>query len=269
MLILVYAGANGTGKSTLFTFLKEELDLPFINSDMIAKDYFGHITDEEERYRQHAMPFAEKLKKELMKHGKDFSFETVLSHSSKIEYLYDAKKQGYEIYSIFIGTDDPAINIIRVQNRVSNGGHNVPEEKIIDRYYRTMDNLPELLNLSEEAVILDNSKNRPIEVFYKSEGKYYLLKRNVPNWVNQYILKPLKEKGYLIEYPRYLYVLSEGSLIKFVKHAALRLPKHNISTSKPKIAKLEHEISETQTKKQKKIIEGKVPLKKQEDEQEE
>jgi len=40
MLILVYAGANGTGKSTLFTFLKEELDLPFINSDMIAKDYF-------------------------------------------------------------------------------------------------------------------------------------------------------------------------------------------------------------------------------------
>lgn len=249
MLILVYAGPNGTGKSTLFSFLNKELDLPFINPDMIAKEYFGHITDEEERYRQYAIPFAEELRKELMSHGKAFSFETVLSHKSKIEYLHDAREQGYEIYSVFIGTDDPNINIRRVKNRVFNGGHNVPEIKIINRYYRTMNNLPELLNLSEEAVILDNSGDRPIEVFCKSAGQYYLLEHHVPKWVNQYIIKPLTEKGYITEYPSYLDdVPCEESLIEVVKKINWNLKSME---RKPRIVKL---------------IKGKGPLKKRADE---
>lgn len=60
-----------------------------------------------------------------------FSFETVMSHPGKINFLQVAKQKGFKAYLYFVATDDPAINISRVQNRVQKGGHSVPKHKIV------------------------------------------------------------------------------------------------------------------------------------------
>lgn len=274
MYIILYAGANGAGKSTIVDILNEELNLPFINPDMIAREYFSHVADEIERYTQYAMPLAEKLRKELVMHGKDFSFETVLSNPSKIDFLYTAKDQGYDIYSLFIGTSDPSINIGRVKNRVAKGGHDVPKDKIIERYYRVMKNLPELLNLSEEAVVLDNSGNRIIPILYKSsQGNYYLLdnKENcdIPEWINEYIINPMRQSGYLKENPSFLDIeLEEGSLFGLVKTATEKVVQNN-SNMKQGIDEWKREISEVRRGEvNKESIDVTAPIKGPKDEQE-
>ena len=201
MLVVIYAGANGAGKSTLFSTLDKQLDLPFINPDMISQELFSSILDEESRFKNYAIPYAEQLKQTLIDNSEDFSFETVLSHISKIDFLKDVKNKGYEVYSVYIGTDDPKINVSRVEYRVANGGHPVPVDKTISRYYRSMENLVELLKVSDEAVILDNSTDKYIELIYKHENSFFLASDDpLPSWANTYIIEPLKEHN-LIETP--------------------------------------------------------------------
>lgn len=198
MFILVCAGPNGSGKSTLINKVIEELDLYFVNPDMIAEAYYGHIENVVERYTKYAMPKAEEIRRDRILLGEDFAFETVLSDFRKIDSLLESKENGYDIYSIFVGTNDPSINIERVSKRVAEGGHDVPQDKIISRYYKSMENIPELLNLSEEAVIVDNSKDCPFHVLYKTDGEYYIMQNNAPpEWINRFILEPMKDKGYL------------------------------------------------------------------------
>jgi predicted ABC-type ATPase len=69
--------------------------------------------------------------------NKSFSFETVMSHSSKIDEISTVVDLGYTAYLYFVCIDSPEVNVSRVNNRVEKGGHKVPEDKIVNRYYRT------------------------------------------------------------------------------------------------------------------------------------
>jgi predicted ABC-type ATPase len=79
------------------------------------------------------------LRLKLMERRRSFTFETVMSHPSKVELLARAQEAGYRTYLYFIATDDPDINVSRVRTRVRQGGHAVPEQKIAPRYYRSLD----------------------------------------------------------------------------------------------------------------------------------
>ena len=70
------------------------------------------------------------LRQKLLEQKISFTLETVMSHRSKIDLLVRAQRLGYRTYLYFVATDDPAINISRVRNRVLQGGHAVPEEKL-------------------------------------------------------------------------------------------------------------------------------------------
>jgi len=52
--------------------------------------------------------------------------------------MKQAVEQGYKVYLYFVSTESPYINIFRVAARKAKGGHNVPEDKIISRYYRSL-----------------------------------------------------------------------------------------------------------------------------------
>lgn len=65
--------------------------------------------------------------------------------------------EGYRVISVFVGTDSPEINISKVEKRVSEGGHDVPKEKIRERYAKSMRNLPLLSEVSDEIYVYDNS----------------------------------------------------------------------------------------------------------------
>ncbi len=54
------------------------------------------------------------IRQELLNGTKTFSFETVMSHSSKVETLKKAKAAGFKTYLYFISTKSADINVQRV-----------------------------------------------------------------------------------------------------------------------------------------------------------
>ena len=97
----------------------------------------------------------------LVKSHKDFTFESVLSTDRNLKLLQEAKEQGYEIHAVFVLTNNPYINVKRVKSRVKAGGHDVPEEKTISRYEKSLRNLSRLIRIADHTRVIDNSGDKP------------------------------------------------------------------------------------------------------------
>ena len=97
------------------------------------------------------------MREENLKAGNDFSFETVMSHKDKIEFIRKANKSGYHSYLYFICTDDVRVNLERVRSRVKEGGHSVPTDKIKSRYFRSLELLYDALTVCYKSYLFDNS----------------------------------------------------------------------------------------------------------------
>ena len=102
---------------------------------------------------------ADFLRQKLLEKRVSFSFETVMSSPDKVELLKLAQQLGYRTYLYFIATDDPAINVARVKARVNLGGHDVPEGKIVSRYWRSLDLLMDAVRHTNQAYLFDNSRH--------------------------------------------------------------------------------------------------------------
>jgi len=154
--IFLIAGGNGAGKSTFYYHYLQPRGIPFINADLIAKQ---EHPDNPEKWSYIAARKAEKLRQSSLDKGASFCFETVFSHPSKIDFLAKAKGLGYEIILIYIHLENASLNQARVAQRVSQGGHSVPAEKIISRIPRTMQNIKRALPLTDTTMIFDNSND--------------------------------------------------------------------------------------------------------------
>jgi len=126
----------------------------------------------------------------LMQKAQSFSFETVMSSADKIELFKKAKKLGYKTYLYFIATESPEINISRVKYRVSQGGHNVPEDKIISRYERSLDLLSQAIRTSWRSYIFDNSGAKEFLLAEAQDGKIIEIKtEKLPAWFDKFVIK--------------------------------------------------------------------------------
>jgi predicted ABC-type ATPase len=135
---------------------------------------------------------ADFIRQKLLALHSPFTFETVMSSPDKVEVLRHAKRFGYRNYLYFVATEDPLINVSRVKQRVKMGGHNVPEDKIIDRYYRTLDLLIPAIKQTNRAYIFDNSGANHVWLAEILEGKTVESKlENQPNWFKKYVLDRL------------------------------------------------------------------------------
>lgn len=142
---------------------------------------------------------ADFIRQKLLEARKSFTFETVMSSYDKIELLKLAKKFGYRNYLYYVATSDPVINISRVKNRVSLEGHNVPEDKIISRYHRSLGYLKDAVKLTDRAYIFDNSSSQKTWICEITNGKDVDVKVDiVPKWVYIYLLD-VKEKNHNVE----------------------------------------------------------------------
>ena len=154
-VLVMIAGPNGSGKTTLTERLRAAgFDLgEYINADDISVGLAGDSAD----VSREAQRLAEERRQSCLARGVSFSFETVMSHPSKIALLHQARALGYFIQLFFVGVEDPRINVDRVAQRVALGGHDVPIDRIIHRYERTMALLPEAIHASDRTVLFDNS----------------------------------------------------------------------------------------------------------------
>jgi predicted ABC-type ATPase len=105
----------------------------------------------------HASVIADFVRHQLLHSRKSFTFETVMSDPSKIEFMRKARANGYRTYLYFVSTESPEININRVEIRVKEGGHAVKPEKIRLRYDRCLALLPQAILETDRAYIFDNS----------------------------------------------------------------------------------------------------------------
>jgi len=152
--IWILAGGNGAGKSTFYDIALAPHGVKLINADLIAKVI---NPDAPEAVSYEAAGLAEKIRSALLQQGTSFCFETVFSHPSKIDFIAKAKALGYEVILVYIHLASPQLNEARVHQRVSEGGHNVPPEKIHSRIPRTIQHIKTIIPLVDEARLLDNS----------------------------------------------------------------------------------------------------------------
>jgi predicted ABC-type ATPase len=129
----------------------------------------------------------------LINTGKSFSYETVMSHSSKVKELKAAKKKGFKTYLYFVCTDAPEINIERVKDRINKGGHRVNTDKITSRYPQTLKNLYPALKNCDRAFLFDNSGKKHELIAEMLNGKLQLKVNKPPNWFKTSVLKYLTD----------------------------------------------------------------------------
>jgi len=156
--LLVVAGPNGSGKTTVTGRLRRDQwseGVEYLNPDDIARERFGDWNSES-AIRSAAIWTTER-RELLLRQGAGIAVETVFSAPDKVDFLYRAKALGYFVRFFFISTEDPRINAARVADRVMQGGHTVPIEKIVNRYVKSMGNLAAAVALADRVYLFDNS----------------------------------------------------------------------------------------------------------------
>jgi predicted ABC-type ATPase len=205
--MIVIAGPNGSGKSTIIDALRKEVAFPacYINADEIAKSLRSPYPEKEilqdceaianhcdnrfdadtvmehlragvlndDTRNHYAAILAEIRRRRAIRQRKSFAFETVMSTPAKLALLNAASKAGYHVDLVFITTQNPRINELRVNNRVQSGGHPVETAKIFERYHRAMELLPSALDLAHTARVYDNSYGHQILIFEKKNQSHH------------------------------------------------------------------------------------------------
>ncbi len=132
------------------------------------------------------------LREQLLAQRMSLTLETVMSHPSKVALLEKAQALGYRTYLYYIATEDPTINVHRVRYRVEQqGGHSVPEEKIVSRYYRSLGLLMEAIRRTNRVYLFDNSGENEHRTWIAevTDGRVLELKTDrVPAWFKRAVL---------------------------------------------------------------------------------
>lgn len=186
-LIVALAGANGAGKSTFYHAHLKAAGLRFVNTDVLSRELkIGPYK---------AAEMADLLRRELVTQRESFVFETVFSDpvGDKLAFLKDAAMAGYTVILCFIGISGPEVSEQRVAMRVSQGGHDVPTDKLEARYPRIMANLRNALREVPHVWIFDNDDLRhPYRLLAIYEaGKVARLNKPIPRWLTK-VLDSLK-----------------------------------------------------------------------------
>jgi predicted ABC-type ATPase len=183
------AGPNGAGKTTLYRTLigPRYPGLPFVNAD----DYeAAHLQAEgnPRRRTELARAWADAARAALMAEGEAFVTETVFSHPSKLELLVQARAHGFATALYVVCVDEPRLLLGRVRGRVQEGGHDVPPDKIITRYPRTLALLQDAVALAELSFLFDGSdveQGGPVLVASVAAGRMNLHTALRPRWADK------------------------------------------------------------------------------------
>lgn len=179
----ILVGGNGAGKTTFYQLMLKPLGIPFINADQIAREIYP---DSPEANSYNAAKVAETMRREQIHAGNSFCFETVFSHPSKIDFLAQAKALGYQIILVLIHLEGTELNKARISQRVAEGGHFVPDEKVEQRIPRTLAQVKKAIPLCDQLRVLDNSNSDspfiPVVSIIKGQTTHHL--DSLPEWVS-------------------------------------------------------------------------------------
>jgi len=178
-IIVALAGPNGAGKTTFYGAHLARTGLRFVNADDLARELGLAPYD--------VADAAKNVRDALVEQRESFEFETVFSDpvGDKLEFLRAATSLGYTVVLCFIGLDSPELSDERVAMRVLQGGHDVPKEKLVARYPRTIENLRRAIRELSHVLVFDNSDlRRPFRKVAAFEaGDPVELNEPLPPWL--------------------------------------------------------------------------------------
>lgn len=169
---IFYCGANGSGKSTLRSFSDDNVNV-IIDSDRIAAQIGKGLLGDND-VKLVAGKTAINLFNQCIDSKTAFSLETTLSGFSSIARIQKARKSGFEIIIKYIGLKDSDLNILRVEERVRSGGHDIPPSIIKRRYISSRDNLITAFPLADYVYVYDNSSKEIKWQLYEENNLIYL-----------------------------------------------------------------------------------------------
>jgi predicted ABC-type ATPase len=178
-VIVALADPNGAGKTTFYEAHLNASGLRFLNADVLA----GELGTD----AYQGAEIASKLRQEFVNQGESFVFETVFSDPAgdKLSFLKQAAQQGYTVVMCFIGIAGSDRSEERVAMRVSQGGHDVPTDKLGARFPRIMTNLKQAIRELPCILVFDNDDLRTpyrlLAVFQNGRQKF--LAKSIPGWL--------------------------------------------------------------------------------------
>ena len=178
-VVVAIAGSNGAGKTTFYGAHLRAVGLRFVNADILARELSV------DPYA--AARIADSLRRELIEQRESFVFETVFSDpvGDKMAFLQQAAAAGYTTILCFVGIASAEVSDERVAMRVTQGGHDVPTDKLIGRFPRTLANLHRAVRELPHVFIFDNDDlRRPFRLVAVFEnGVGVRLNKPVPKWL--------------------------------------------------------------------------------------
>lgn len=157
-LLYVLAGVNGAGKSSIGESEFRSQGSAVFNPDTVAQQIRNlHPDIPLALANAHAWQIGKSLLEQAISGGRDYRFETTLGGRTIAQLLEQAARTGHRLHVWFCGLASADLHLRRVRSRVAHGGHDIPEEKIHERWNRSRENLIRLLPLIDHLRVYDNS----------------------------------------------------------------------------------------------------------------
>jgi predicted ABC-type ATPase len=164
----IIGGTNGSGKSSIYQNSSELIGSgEFVNADIIARQISPHDTDSASLIAGRRV--IERLDHLILKQ-ENFVYETTLSSKQSIDLMSTARISGYRVGLFFVILSNVGLNVKRVHERVSRGGHSIPDDVIRRRYGRATANLPTAIRIAHETVVFENSGATPVKLISLVDG---------------------------------------------------------------------------------------------------
>jgi predicted ABC-type ATPase len=182
-IVVAIAGPNGAGKTTFYDTHVQPTGLCFVNADVLVREL--NLDD------YVAARLAGSLRRELVNLRESFAFETVFSDPvrDKLTFLKQTAEAGHSVVLCFVGLESAAMSRERVEMRVSQGGHDVPVEKLKARFPRTLSNLKSAIRELPHVLVFDNCDlSRPFrQVAAFDGGEMTFSAKSLPAWFRRLV----------------------------------------------------------------------------------
>lgn len=179
-------GPNGSGKSTFveFTLAPRLPKSVFVNADEIARQRWPAAAA---AHSYEAARIAADTRARLIELRRAFIAETVFSHPSKLELIDSAHAASYTVVlHVLLIPEELAVQ--RVKHRVKAGGHDVPEDKIRQRFQRLWPLVVTAITRCDSATVFDNSALKGPRIVAQMSGGHLVGAPSWPAWAPRVLM---------------------------------------------------------------------------------
>lgn len=152
--ILALAGVNGAGKSSIMGARTGD----YFNPDEYAREVQNSRGCSIDEANAQAWEEGRQRLETAIRGRTAHVFETTLGGNTIPRMLQAAAKGGIDVLVWFVGLSSPELHLTRVRARVEAGGHDIPEQKIRERWDSSRRNIILLMPFLAELKVFDNSE---------------------------------------------------------------------------------------------------------------